>query len=78
MSLHIKPINPNIGAVIENLDLNRADEQLAAEIQAALLQYQVIFFRNQQLGAQAQVKLAKAFGTLLFIRFTLRWMMRLK
>ena len=64
MSLHIKPINPNIGAVIENLDLNRADEQLAAEIQAALLQYQVIFFRNQQLGAQAQVKLAKAFGTL--------------
>lgn len=64
MSLHIKPINPNIGAVIENLDLNRADEQLAAEIQAALLKYQVIFFRNQQLGAQAQVKLAKAFGTL--------------
>ena len=64
MSLHIKPIQPNIGAIIENLDLNRADERLAAQIQAALLKYQVIFFRNQQLGAQAQVKLAKAFGTL--------------
>ena len=64
MSLQIKPIQPNIGAIIENLDLNRADEPLAAQIQAALLKYQVLFFRNQQLSAQAQVKLAKAFGTL--------------
>ena len=64
MSLQAKQINPNIGAVIEGIDLNHADTQLLLEIQQALLQYQVIFFRKQVLSAQSQVKLAKTFGTL--------------
>lgn len=64
MSLQIKEINPNIGAVIEGLDLNLADEQLANEIKDALHKYQVIFFRQQQLAAPSQVKLAKTFGSL--------------
>ena len=64
MSLQIKQINPNIGAVIEGLDLNYADTQLTQKIKDALNQYQVIFFRKQALTAQSQVKLAKAFGTL--------------
>lgn len=64
MTLHIKSIQANIGAVIENVDLNLTDPQILSEIHAALLQYQVIFFRNQQLQAQQQVKLAKFFGHL--------------
>ncbi len=64
MSLQIKSINSNIGAVIEGLDLNQADTELLQEIKQALLDYQVIFFRKQSLTAQSQVKLAKAFGTL--------------
>ncbi|WP_205677750.1 taurine dioxygenase [Acinetobacter sp. ANC 4178] len=64
MSLQIQEINPNIGAIIEGLDLNLADEQLTNEIKDALHKYQVIFFRQQQLAAPSQVKLAKAFGSL--------------
>lgn len=64
MSLQAKQINPNIGAVIEGIDLNHADTPLLLEIKQALLQRQVIFFRKQALSAQSQVRLAKTFGTL--------------
>ena len=64
MSLQAKQINPNIGAVIEGIDLNHADTSLLLEIRQALLQHQVIFFRKQELSAQSQVRLAKTFGTL--------------
>ncbi len=64
MSIQIHPINPNIGAIITNIDLNYADESALKVIQTALLKYQVIFFRQQNLAAQAQVQLAQSFGTL--------------
>ena len=64
MSLQAKQINPNIGAVIEGIDLNHADTPLLLKIKQALLQRQVIFFRKQALSAQSQVRLAKTFGTL--------------
>lgn len=64
MSLQAKQINPNIGAVIEGIDLNHADTPLLLEIKQALLQHQVIFFRKQALSTQSQVRLAKTFGTL--------------
>ncbi len=50
MSLQAKQINPNIGAVIEGIDLNHADTPLLLEIKQALLQHQVIFFRKQALS----------------------------
>lgn len=64
MSLQIKQISANIGAVIAGIDLNQVDAQTAEQIHAALLKYQVIFFRKQQLTAPSQVKLAKNFGSL--------------
>lgn len=64
MSLQIQPINPNIGAVLDGVDLNQLDEQAIQAIHAALLKHQVIFFRQQQLTAPSQVKLAKSFGAL--------------
>ncbi|WOE31292.1 MULTISPECIES: taurine dioxygenase [unclassified Acinetobacter] len=64
MSLQIKQINPNIGAIVEGVDLNQVNSEIAADIHRALLKHQVIFFRQQMLTAQSQVKLAKIFGTL--------------
>lgn len=64
MSLHIEKINPNIGAIIHALDLNHLDENKISLIHQALIDYQVIFFRQQQLNAQSQVSLAKSFGDL--------------
>ncbi|MEB3754977.1 taurine dioxygenase [Acinetobacter sp. MD2(2019)] len=64
MYLNIKPIKPSIGAVIDGLDLNHLDSLQLNHIHQALLQHHVIFFRNQQLSATAQMSLAKSFGDL--------------
>ena len=64
MSLQIQVINSNIGAVLDGVNLNQLDETTTANIHEALLKHQVIFFRNQTLTAQSQVKLAKSFGSL--------------
>ncbi|QEY25844.1 taurine dioxygenase [Neisseria zalophi] len=62
--LNITPIKPTIGAIIQDIDLNRIDEDTRAAIKQALLDYQVIFFRNQQLQPTAQTALARQFGSL--------------
>lgn len=64
MSLLIQKINPNIGAIIEGVNLDLLDDPAIQEIKQALLQNQVIFFRNQKLSAKSQVELAKSFGAL--------------
>lgn len=63
-SLTVTPIKPAIGAVIDGVDLNHVDDDILAQIVALLLQHQVIFFRQQELTPQAQVHLAKSFGSL--------------
>ncbi|WP_332604440.1 taurine dioxygenase [Acinetobacter sp. ESBL14] len=64
MTLNIEVIKPTIGAIIHDVDLNTADEHTAQQIQQALLDHHVIFFRNQQLAPQAQAELARSFGSL--------------
>ena len=64
MTVQIEKIQPQIGAVLHGLDLNQLDEQGLAQIHQALLEHQVIFFRQQQLTAPSQVKLARSFGDL--------------
>lgn len=64
MSLKIQKIKPSIGAIIENVDLNHIDEQITQQIHQALLDHQVIFFRNQNLASKSQVALARSFGSL--------------
>lgn len=64
MALSITKIKPTIGAIIENVDLNDLCEIELEEIQQALLNHQVIFFRGQKLTSQSQVALAKSFGSL--------------
>ncbi|MCR4530793.1 taurine dioxygenase [Acinetobacter venetianus] len=64
MTLNIEMIKPTIGAIIHDVDLNTADEHTTQQIQQALLDHHVIFFRNQQLAPQAQAELARGFGSL--------------
>ncbi|MFT7649498.1 MAG: alpha-ketoglutarate-dependent taurine dioxygenase [Candidatus Poriferisodalaceae bacterium] len=55
-----------IGAEISGIDLEQAvsDPEAIAEIRAALLDYKVIFFRNQHLTEEQHVAFAAAFGEL--------------
>ena len=59
--IEVRPLTPTIGAEIHGVDLAQAlDEATFAEIHAAFLKYQVIFFRNQDISIEQH----KAFGSL--------------
>lgn len=56
--LDISPLTPHIGAEIEGVDLSRPiDDDLAEEIRQALLEWKVLFFRDQH-GFEPQSQLA--------------------
>ncbi|MQT71858.1 taurine dioxygenase, partial [Pseudomonas sp. FSL R10-0071] len=65
MSLTITPISSALGAEIDGVDLTRplSLEQRDA-IEQALLQHQVIFFKNQVITPQQQARFAANFGDL--------------
>ncbi|KAG0613866.1 hypothetical protein M758_6G135000 [Ceratodon purpureus] len=65
MTLKITPLTATIGAVVEGISLAEPlqSEQQAA-INNALLQYQVLFFRNQPITPHQQHAFAKSFGDL--------------
>lgn len=61
--LVIEPYTPNIGAVVHDIDL--ADigiESVRAELRKALVEFQVLFFRNQNLTPEQHIAFAKVFG----------------
>jgi taurine dioxygenase len=61
--LEIKPIAGRIGAKILGIDLSEnLSDAIISEIRQALIQYKVIFFRNQNLDANGQVVFARRFG----------------
>ncbi len=65
MTLHITPLSPTIGAVIEGVDLSRElTPALQREIDAALLAHLVLFWRDQPLTPFQQARLAQQFGDL--------------
>lgn len=62
-SLEIQPVAGRIGAEILGLNLSETpSEQTISEIRKALVQYKVIFFRNQQLDETGQIAFARRFG----------------
>lgn len=63
-TLNISPIKSTIGAVIDGVDLNQLNDDTLQQIKDALLKHQVVFFRNQDLQTNAQVQLARSFGSL--------------
>jgi taurine dioxygenase len=65
MSLTITPISPAIGALVEGIDLRQTlDDAQQAAIETALLEHQVLFFREQPLSPAQQAGFARRFGDL--------------
>ena len=63
-TIEVAPITATIGAVVNGLDLREPmnDEQ-TREVQDALLDHCVLFFRDQDLTAHQQLEFAARFGT---------------
>jgi taurine dioxygenase len=63
--LELKPYNPSLGATVGSIDLTRplTDQELA-ELKRAFTEYQVLFFRDQQIGHDDHARLAEYFGTI--------------
>ncbi|MEI9988346.1 MAG: TauD/TfdA family dioxygenase [Aliidongia sp.] len=63
--LALAPLSPVIGAEIQGLDLAQAQapETLAA-LRAALLEWKVLFFRDQEITTEQHLAFAREFGTL--------------
>jgi len=60
----VKPLSPALGAEVGGVDLGRLDEESFAEIQGALIEHLVLFFRDQDLSVRAQKGFAARFGPL--------------
>lgn len=58
------PLSPAIGAELIGADLREIDDELIAEVRAALLQYKVVFFRDQTITRKQHLNFASAFGEL--------------
>ena len=58
------PYTGTFGAEISGVDLNALDAAATAEIRAALLRYNVIFFRGQDFTPESQTAFARRFGAL--------------
>ena len=63
MGFHIEPVSPALGAEVHGIDLS---ESLSAgqyrELRSALVQHQVLFFRNQSLDPGSHSRFARRFG----------------
>lgn len=65
MSIDIHPLSPALGAQISGVDLSRdLTGELRNAIQQALLDHQVLFFRDQPITPQQQAQFAANFGDL--------------
>jgi len=65
MSLTLTRLSPALGAIVEGVDLAQPlTDSLQEEIQQALLQHQVLFFRNQDISPRQQRDFAARFGDL--------------
>ena len=61
----ITPLQPSLGALISGIDLARPlDRPTYDALRAALLQYKVLFFRDQNLTREQHIALGAAFGDL--------------
>ncbi|MDR3504902.1 MAG: TauD/TfdA family dioxygenase [Acidocella sp.] len=61
--LKIQPFNPQIGAVLQDIDLaDVSDDTLRHELRQALAEFQVLFIRDQSITVEQQLALAKVFG----------------
>ncbi|WP_262861009.1 TauD/TfdA family dioxygenase, partial [Morganella morganii] len=63
--MEIQPLTPAIGALVGGINLNKTpDTATLAALQDALLEHQVLFFRQQYIEPEAQRDFAAALGEL--------------
>ena len=63
--IDVKPLSPVIGAEISGVKISQPlGNQLYQEIHDALMQHQVIFFRNQEMTLEQHLAFGKQFGDL--------------
>jgi len=63
--MKIKPVTRTIGAEISDVDLSPdIDTETIEQIYEAVIEYLVLFFRDQELTPETQFEFAKNFGTL--------------
>ncbi|MDA2811264.1 TauD/TfdA family dioxygenase [Nocardiopsis sp. RSe5-2] len=61
----VRPLGPVIGAEIHGVDLREeVSEELRAEIHRALLEFKVVFFRDQPITSERQQQIARMWGDL--------------
>ena len=61
-AITVKPVSPHIGAEIGNIDLTRPlSDQEVKELRAAFIEFQVIFFRDQKISFEDQIRAAEYF-----------------
>lgn len=61
--LSIRPLTPTIGAEVEGVDLSAPlDAMEVADIRNALLEHLVLFFRDQELSPEQQLRFSECFG----------------
>ena len=63
-NISVSPLTPAIGAEIGNIDLRQVSGDEVADIRAALLEYKVVFFRDQTLSQAEHISFARRFGDL--------------
>lgn len=63
-SLDLEPLGPAFGAIVHGVDLRESDPALAAAVNDALLAHKVLFFRDQHLDDDDQVRLGSLLGDL--------------
>lgn len=65
VSFSIVPLTPTIGAVIEDIDLSRAlQADVLSGLRQALLDWKVLFFRDQAITTDQHLAFARQFGDL--------------
>ncbi len=62
--MSVSPIAGALGAEVEGVDLANLSDAAFAEVHAAFLEYQVLFFRDQQITRDQQKAFARRFGPL--------------
>jgi taurine dioxygenase len=61
----LQPLSPTIGAEVSGVDLAAdLDDETIAEVRRALLEYKVIFFRDQHVSTEQHIDFARRFGEL--------------
>lgn len=62
--IEVRPQSSTIGAEIGGVDLAALDDQSFAEIESALYDYKVVFFRDQDISSRDHLEFASRFGEL--------------